>query len=65
MGEKTKRFVGEVVQLTRDCDLGAQGERAVVTKLEAPFYMTLCFFDRAPAARTERTGSDYRYLKGC
>ncbi len=66
----TKRFAGEVVKLTRDCDLGQAGERAVVVKLEssswaASTYMTLCFFDREPDSRTVNTGADYRFLGSC
>lgn len=63
----TQRFVGEVVKLTRDCDLGEEGERAVVLKLETDGYthMALCFFDREPDSREVRTGADYRFLRSC
>lgn len=68
MPTTTKRFAGEVVQLTQDCELGRWKERAVVVTLEAAesaTYMTLCFFDRPAASREVRTGADYLYLRGC
>jgi hypothetical protein len=66
----SKRFVGEVVELDRDCELGQGGERAVVVKLESArwaeaTYMTLCFFGRAPASRKVETGADYLFLRSC
>lgn len=66
----SKRFVGEVVQLTQNCELGQWRERAVVVKLESSSwaehtFMTLCFFDREPGNRTVNTGADYLYLRGC
>lgn len=63
----SKRFVGEVVKLTRDCDLGQEGDRAVVLKLETEgcTSMTLCFFDRDPGSRKVSTGADYLYLRSC
>jgi len=67
----TKRFAGEVVKLTRDCDLGQEGERAVVVRLEssswtgAVAFMKLCFFDREPGCREVNTGADYRFLRTC
>ncbi|HSX23289.1 MAG TPA: hypothetical protein VLE97_11000 [Gaiellaceae bacterium] len=66
----TNRFAGEVVKLTRDCDLGQEGERAVVVKVESSgwaeaTYMTLCFFDRDPGQRSVNTGADYRFLRSC
>ena len=61
----TIRYVGEVVELTRDCELGRAGERAVVTALEAPHYMTLVFVDREPVRRLCETGADYKFLRPC
>lgn len=58
----SKRFVGEVVELSRDCELGQEAERAVVTALITP-YMTLTFLDRAPDCRDVHTGADYKYLR--
>jgi hypothetical protein len=57
-----KRFVGEVVELSRDCELGQEGDRAVVTAF-AGHYMTLTFPDRAPDCRAVHTGADYKYLR--
>jgi hypothetical protein len=59
----SKRFVTEVVELDRDCELGRQGARAVVTSLDDQ-YMTLVFPNRGPLQRAARTGADYRYLRG-
>lgn len=36
----SNRFVGEVIELDRSCDLGEQGERAVVMGLDG-IYMAL------------------------
>ena len=58
----SKRFVGEVVELSRDCELGQEGDRAVVTALVGR-YMTLTFPDRAPDCRAVHTGADYKYLR--
>ena len=58
----SKRFVGEVVELSCDCELGQQGDRAVVTALDG-HYMTLYFLDRAPDCRDVYTGADYKYLR--
>lgn len=57
-----KRFVGEPVELSRDCELGQEGDRAVVTELDG-HYMTLHFPDRAPDCRDVHTGADYKYLR--
>lgn len=57
-----KRFVGEPVELSRDCELGQEGDRAVVTALDAR-YMTLHFPDRAPDCRDVFTGADYKFLR--
>lgn len=54
-----KRFVGEVVELSRNCELGQEGDRAVVTSLAFP-YMSLTFRDREL-----HTGADYKYLRPC
>lgn len=62
--EKTERFVGEIVALTRDCELGEEGDQAIVTDLSpcpsGGQYMTLYF----PGRREPNvlTGADYRYL---
>lgn len=64
----TKRFAGEVVKLDRTCDLGQEGERAVVVGLEQHeqlSLMTLCFVDRDPEHRAVKTGADYRFLRSC
>lgn len=58
----SKRFVGEAVELSRDCELGQEADRAVVTALDGP-YMTLHFPDRAPDCRDVHTGADYKYLR--
>lgn len=58
----TKRFVGETVELSRDCELGQEGDRAVVTELDDR-YMTLYFPDRSPDCRDVHTGADYKYLR--
>src|SRR4029077_17634745 len=56
MQRTIKRFVGEVVELSRRCELGQEGDRAVVTSLAFP-YMSLTFQDRVL-----HTGADYKYL---
>lgn len=55
------RVVGERVEVTRDCDIGREGECATVTEIDGR-YMTLLFRDRG-ATRTIRTGCDYLYLR--
>lgn len=60
----TKRFVGEVAVLDRNCEVGQVGERAAVVSLDG-IYMTLCFFDRASNDRKVNTGADYRFLRSC
>lgn len=62
MANQTKRFVGEVVVLDRDCELGQHGERAVVVELSRDGSMQLCFVDRDLNRRSILTGSDYRFL---
>lgn len=57
-----KRFVGEVVEISCNCELGPEGDRAVVSALEGP-YMSLTFPDRAPDLRIVHTGADYKYLR--
>lgn len=59
MQRTAKRFVGEVVELSRNCELGQEGDRAVVTSLAFP-YMSLTFQDRVL-----HTGADYKYLRTC
>lgn len=59
----TKRFVGELVELSRDCELGQEGDRAVVTALVGGHYMALTFPDRAPDCRVVHTGADYEHLR--
>ena len=72
--EQTERYMHEVVELTRDCELGKQGERAVVVQLLAedslaPIYagparyMTLLFVNRPRSKRIVSTGADYLYLR--
>lgn len=56
------RYAGEIVQLDRDCELGREGERAVVHTLDDK-YMALTFFDRPQEARDVRTGADYKFLR--
>jgi hypothetical protein len=67
---KTKthaRYLHEVVELTRKCDLGEQGERAVVLSLEkwnrSMDRVELMFFNRPEGYRKVYTGADYRFLK--
>jgi hypothetical protein len=60
--QRTKRFVGEVIELSRDCELGQESDRAVVTSLAFP-YMSLTFPDREPDLRVVHTGADYKYLR--
>lgn len=62
MTTKVKRFVGEVVALDRDCELGQASECAVVVTLDG-MYMTLCFVDRVASSRKVSTGADYRFLR--
>lgn len=62
----SKRHLREVVALTQDCDIGKQGERAVVVSLEATqagVYMTVVFPDRSADDREVCTGADYVYFK--
>lgn len=65
-----KRELHEVVEVTRDCEIGKAGERAVVVELVGvePYpgtkrYMALLFPDRSPPERLVRTGADYLYLR--
>jgi len=62
MTASTKRFLTEIVELSRDCELGQEGDRAVVTELVG-HYMTLTFPDRAPDCRAVHTGADYQHLR--
>jgi hypothetical protein len=52
---------GMVVSLDRDCELGQEGERAVVMDVDGA-YMTLVFVERSKD-RKVRTGTNYSYLK--
>jgi hypothetical protein len=58
---KEKRELHQVVIVTRECEIGHEGERAVVIELVG-HYMTLLFPDRAHSERIVRTGADYLYL---
>jgi hypothetical protein len=67
MNTLSKRYVGEVVDITKDCDIGKAKERAVVVAIDGLF-MTLVFpmrisgpFSRGPQ-RQVQTGADYRFL---
>jgi hypothetical protein len=62
MYKHEKRELWEVVVLDRGCELGHEGERAVVIDL-TDRYMTLLFPDRARSERMVYTGRDYLYLK--
>ncbi len=56
------RFVGEHVDVTRDCEIGRVGERAEVTEIDTSGRyptMTLTFVD----GRQIHTGADYRFLR--
>lgn len=64
MSNEKKRELHEVVLLTRDCEIGRTGERAVVIELVG-HYMTLLFPDRSVDLRIVRTGADYAYLNKC
>lgn len=67
------RYLHEVVELIRDCELGESGERAVVVELMSangaasstagPRYMTLLFVNRPVEQRVVHTGADYRLLR--
>lgn len=58
----TSRYVNEVVEVTRDCDLGSQFERGVVTEILGK-YMTVVFPNRkTKTSRVVHTGTDYAYL---
>ena len=55
------RQLNEVVELTRDCDIGKSRERAVVISV-ASMYMTLLFPNREHE-RKVHTGADYKFLR--
>jgi hypothetical protein len=66
--KEQERFLHEIVELERDCELGEKGERAIVLAIVCcgnmrPTHMTLCFFNRAAFKRTVHTGADYAYLR--
>lgn len=60
------RTLFEVVELTRTCELGIPGERAVVTEIDGRS-MTLTFtgahHGATHGARVVRTGADYTFLR--
>jgi len=58
------RRLNEVVELTRNCDIGKSGERAVVTSVgTGPLaHMTLVFANREHG-REVHTGADYKFLR--
>jgi len=58
---KTTRYLGERVELSRNCDLGQKGEWARVEALDGRS-MTLVFPERSRDA-TVYTGADYLYLR--
>lgn len=59
----TERKLHEVIELTKKCELGDEGERAVVIHLEGK-YMTLLFPNRAMKyTREVHTGADYLYVR--
>lgn len=53
---------GMVMELTRDCELGRRGERAVVVFVHEST-MTLVFPARPAGDRVFRTGRDYKFAK--
>lgn len=60
----THRKLLEIVQVTRDCEIGKEGERAVVAHISQDnLYMTLVFVNRAVPDHVVHTGSDYRFVK--
>ena len=63
-GEPERRYVAEHVVLTRNCDLGHEGELAIVSQIEGDA-MILYFPNRSGAAdvRKVATGTDYTYLR--
>jgi hypothetical protein len=58
---KQTHTLGDVVELTCTCDLGAAGERAVVLSI-VDRYMTLVFPNR-DRRRLVTTGTDFAYLR--
>lgn len=56
------RCLHEVVELDRDCELGLEGERAVVIAIDSR-YMQLVFPNRPWNRRHVSTGADYAYLR--
>lgn len=54
----------EVLELDRNCELGEQGERAVVAEVDSDgACITLLFPSRSADRREVRTGADYAYLR--
>lgn len=59
----TERYLHEVVELTKDCELGDADERAVVIYIEGKF-MTLLFPNRKLKYNREvNTGADYVFVR--
>lgn len=58
VNEATRFMVGSIVELTRDCELGHNGERGRVIRIDGP-YMTVEFLDRSPV----NTGRDYKFMR--
>lgn len=58
------RHVGEIVEVTRDCEIGQETELATVTDLDGP-YMTLTFHRDTTQGRglVVHTGANYKYLR--
>jgi hypothetical protein len=60
-GHVSGRYIGEVVALTCDCELGRCDERAVVLWISTK-YMRLVFPNR-DSGREVNTGADYKFLR--
>jgi len=54
--------VGDVLELTRSCELGDQRERCVVISVDGN-YMTIVFPLRDVGRRVIDTGTDYRFAR--
>jgi hypothetical protein len=62
-----RRYAGEVVELTRDCELGQAGERAVVVRVDegdelSPYPCMVFVFPNRDHDQRVYTGADYQYL---
>jgi hypothetical protein len=53
---------GNVVEVTRDCEIGLESERAIVIDVDDGL-MTLLFICRSKEQRAVVTGRDYRFLR--